>query len=61
MVAVTQISYLDIIETPLAFQGMGNLYTRMLKLSCYVNTFTAKGFSETSPAMYLNKHIFRSQ
>ena len=23
--------------------------------------FTAKGFSETSPVMYLNKHIFRSQ
>ena len=26
-----------------------------------VNTFTAIGFSETSPAMHLNKHICRSQ
>ena len=26
-----------------------------------INTFTAKGFSETSPVMHLNKHIFRSQ
>ena len=27
----------------------------------FFNTFTAKGFSETSPVMHLNKHIFRSQ
>ena len=26
-----------------------------------VNTFTAKGFSERSPVMYLNKHVFGSQ
>ena len=25
------------------------------------NTFTAKGFSETSAVMNLNKHIFQSQ
>ena len=26
-----------------------------------VNTFTAKGFSETKPFMHLSKHVFRSQ
>ena len=26
-----------------------------------INTFTAKGFSETSPFMHLNNHIFWSQ
>ena len=26
-----------------------------------INTFTAEGFSDTSPLMHLNKHIFQSQ
>ena len=26
-----------------------------------VNTFTAKGFSETIPVMHLNKNIFQSE
>ena len=28
--------------------------------SLHFNTFTAKGFSETSPVMHLSKHIFQS-
>ena len=35
---------------------------RLRNLMTYVfNTFTAKGFSETSPDIHLNKHIFQSQ
>ena len=30
-------------------------------LPCNVNTFTAKGYSETRPFMYLSKHVFWSQ
>ena len=31
------------------------------KICSVLNTFTAKGFSETRPFMYLGKHVFRSQ
>ena len=37
------------------------LFCRFQEFSGLVNTFTAKGFSETSLVMHLNKHIFRSQ
>ena len=40
-----------------------NIEDKNLKYSVIqiFNTFTAKGFSETSPVMHLSKHIFRSQ
>ena len=30
-------------------------------ISLGINTFTAKGFSETRPSMHLSKYVFRSQ
>ena len=32
-----------------------------ISLFAHFNTFTAKGYSETSPVMHLNQHIFWSQ
>ena len=37
------------------------LFCRFHQFLGLVNTFTAKGFSETSPVIHLNKHILRSQ
>ena len=34
---------------------------QILRQNIVVNTFTAKGFSQTRPFMHLGNHVFRSQ
>ena len=54
---LSQNEFNQIAET-LGLSGDGLVQIAKIRI---INTFTARGFSETSPVMHLNKHIFRNQ
>ena len=54
-------SFDDGYEVRGVFLNISKAFDKVWHDGLIFNTFTAKGFSETSPVLHLNKHIFRSQ